>query len=248
MKQHRKSPRGGVRMTCGINATSNKIDIKCKIKQERKRSTKATSKIWQKNEEDKPKRKSRRRIIDDSPSSLKEKTIYKDEKTVYDDDDEKTVYDDDDDEKTVYDDDEKTVYDDDDEVYVKKTEKEIFEEEDKKAEEYINLFLDEVDELPFITNDNDIKNGDEPYTGEMLMEDIINIIADIYKETNYKLVPDIDLMESVARVKFDNQTEKVNEFVFGTEKGRNGIYDKIREFTGKIEKERINSLETKYRR
>ena len=110
------------------------------------------------------------------------------------------------------------------------------------------MFLDEVDELPFITNDNDIKNGDEPYTGEMLMEDIINIIADIYKETNYKLVPDIDLMESVAKVKFDNQTEKVNEFVFGTEKGRNGIYDKIREFTGKIENERINSLETKYRK
>jgi hypothetical protein len=121
---------------------------------------------------------------------------------------------------------------------------------DEQAEEYLNHFLDLVDELPFITYKEDIENGDEPYTKDMLIEDIINIISDIHKETNFIVVPDPETMIDIATSKFDNGNKKhnkeVNEFIFGTKRGNDGVFDKIRNLTRQVEKQKENLMENRY--
>lgn len=123
-------------------------------------------------------------------------------------------------------------------------------EADEEREYYLNLFLEYVDELPFITYEEDKEQ--EAYTKEMLIEDIINIIKDIYEQTEYVLIPDSETMLEIATLKFDNESGKhskeVKEFLFGTQRGNDAIHDKIREFTRKVEPIRIEKMEEKYKR
>jgi hypothetical protein len=127
-------------------------------------------------------------------------------------------------------------------------EEDMDEDEDN---EYLDIFMDTVDQLPFITYKEDIEAGEEPYTKNMFIEDIVNIIEDIYKQTNYVVVPDPETMTEIATIKFDNMDKKhnkeVNEFIFGTKKGHDSVFDKIRTFTRKIENKREGDMEHKYR-
>ena len=127
-------------------------------------------------------------------------------------------------------------------------------EDDQEHDEYMNIFMDQVNDLPFITYEDDEAAGEEPYSREMLIEDIVNIIQDIYKSSGYVLVPDSETMEEIANIKFDSNTKGKNKnnkfakmFLFGTQKGRDGVVDKIREFTRKIEKHREDLMEQKYK-
>jgi len=123
-------------------------------------------------------------------------------------------------------------------------------DDDEEADEYLNHFLDLVDELPFITYKEDIENGDEPYTKDMLIEDILHIITDIHKETNFIVVPDPETMINIATTKFDNADKKhnkeVNEFIFGTKMGNDGVFDKIRKLTRQAEKQKEKLMENRY--
>lgn len=115
-------------------------------------------------------------------------------------------------------------------------------------DEYLNIFLEEVDQLPFITYEEDILAGDEPYTREMLIEDIVNIIKEIYdKSGGYVVVPDSELMMEIANNKFDNHKKDINEFMFGTRRGEDSIFDAIRNFTEPIEKRKAESIERRYK-
>lgn len=118
-------------------------------------------------------------------------------------------------------------------------------------DEYLNLFLDVVDELPFITYKDDIEAGDEPYTKMMFIEDIINIIHDLFKQTGHIVVPDAETMLEIANIKFDNgnkkHTKDVNEFIYGTNRGNDGVFDKIRTLTRTLERKKEQELEEKYK-
>lgn len=131
------------------------------------------------------------------------------------------------------------------ECEVSKNDEDGDDEVDEEREYYLNLFLQYVDELPFITEEN---KEQDPYTKEMLIEDIINIIKDIYEQTEYVLIPDSVTMLEIATLKFDNESKKVKEFLFGTQRGNDAIHDKIREFTRKVEPIRIKKMEEKYKR
>ena len=138
------------------------------------------------------------------------------------------------------------------EVSKEDTEVDDEEEEDEESNYYLNLFLQYVDELPFITYEEDIKEGHEPYTREMLIEDIVQIIKDIYEQTEYVLIPDSITMLDIATLKYDNEDGKhnkeVKEFLFGTQKGNDAVHNKIREFTKKIEPNKMKKMEEKYKR
>ena len=120
-------------------------------------------------------------------------------------------------------------------------------DDDNLEEEYLNHFLNIVDDLPFITYDEDIQAGDEPYTKDMLIEDIISIISDIHKETNIVVVPDPETMKEIADIKFDKHKKDIKEFIFGSNIGNDSIFDHIRKFTRGIEKQFELNLENKYK-
>lgn len=118
-------------------------------------------------------------------------------------------------------------------------------------DELMDHFIGIVDELPFITYEEDIRNGEERYDANMLAEDIINIIIDIHKETGHTVVPDPETMIDIATAKFDNadkkHTKEVNKFIYGTNIGNDSIFDKIRNITRTIEARNENDMETRYK-
>ena len=125
---------------------------------------------------------------------------------------------------------------------VKKSPRKTFSEEDKTLDEIENTFVEMIDELPFITYDED--NDDEKYSSLDLSNDILEIIKDIHKETNIFFNPDTELMSNIANVKFDNEdkkhTKEVNLFLFGNI--NDGIFDKIKNLKKELYGEYNNVL------
>jgi len=132
----------------------------------------------------------------------------------------------------------------------KKAQKEEELDSDDEYSEYLDEFMETVDQLPFIGDE--IEDG--TYNSKMLSEDIINIIRDIYSKTGFRLFPDYETLEEIGQAKFDNNKKAIKIWLEGTGRmvdsrdKRIGIADKIRDLTKTFEEQEAKQFESKYNR
>lgn len=108
---------------------------------------------------------------------------------------------------------------------------------------YHEIFFDVVSkDLPLVKT-----SGSDAYPYEHLQEDIVCVIADIYENSGYLVVPDTDMIQKISQLKIPNDKKLQNEFIFGTDRNMDGgIYSTIKKYTDPIRKSRWDQIERKY--
>jgi len=137
---------------------------------------------------------------------------------------------------------------------IEEEEEEEEEEEDEEVDEedgdddyYHNLFYDIIkEELPEV-NQNPADGGkDSYYPYDHFQDDVVCVLAEIYENSGYLVIPDTDMVQKIAKLKIKD-SKLQNEFIFGTDKNIDGgIYSVIKKYTDPIRKSQWDNFEKKY--
>ena len=130
-------------------------------------------------------------------------------------------------------------------------EDELDEEDDEKEDGdddyYHNLFYDIIkEELPDVNQNPADAGKDSYYPYDHFQDDVVCVLAEIYENSGYLVIPDTDMVQKIAKLKIKD-SKLQNEFIFGTDKNIDGgIYSVIKKYTDPIRKSQWDNFEKKY--
>lgn len=121
------------------------------------------------------------------------------------------------------------------------------EEEDGDDDYYHNLFYDIIkEELPEVNQNPADAGKDSYYPYDHFQDDVVCVLAEIYENSGYLVIPDTDMVQKIAKLKIKD-SKLQNEFIFGTDKNIDGgIYSVIKKYTDPIRKSQWDNFEKKY--
>ena len=114
-------------------------------------------------------------------------------------------------------------------------------------EYYINIFEDIVEkELPKVDSENPIVHFRYPI--DHFQDDLVCIIAEIYENSGYLVIPDQELMMKIAKSKIDDK-KKQTEFVYGEDSSNSDVesfYVTLQRYTQTVRKSMWDNIAKKY--
>jgi hypothetical protein len=123
-------------------------------------------------------------------------------------------------------------------------------EEDIDESIYYNLFEETVEkELPKVDAVDLVNKDPNKYYVSDLQDDIVCIIADIYENYNYLVIPDQDMLLKIASSKITDNKSRT-DFIYGKEGGMKdsilSCHEKIKEYSNIIRKSKWDGIIDKY--